>query len=72
MLKPIKTAKGWKVVMFAVVVGIVLGGEAVVVAQSWREEVGGRWWLQQYRGVAVWRRGGGAMQNMGTEVVVAV
>ena len=42
MLKPIKTAKGWKVVMFAVVVGIVLGGEAVVVAQSWREEgVGG-------------------------------
>ena len=42
MLKPIKTTKGWKVVMFAVVVGIVLGVEVVVVVQSWREEgVGG-------------------------------
>ena len=41
MLKPIKTTKGWKAVMFVVLVGIVLGVE-VVVAQSWREEgVGG-------------------------------
>ena len=42
MLKPIKTTKGWKAVMFVVVVGIVLGVEVVVVVQSWREEgVGG-------------------------------